>query len=84
MPYHTTQPAKAAVEPKKIIKIKEPPITGLSDKVSNRLRNHAKEHKGGMKSNHIKIMLKHLRNKISFKKAHEMALKENKDKENPK
>ena len=44
--------------------------------MSNKLREHSKLHKGGMKSKHIQIMLKHLRNKKSFKVAHELAVKE--------
>ena len=59
--------------------LKEPAITGLSPKMSKKLREHSKEHKG-MTSKHIQTMLKHLRNKKSFKVAHELAVKEDSEK----
>ena len=40
--------------------LKEPAITGLSPKMSKKLREHSKQHSGGMSSAHIKTMLKHL------------------------
>ena len=57
-------------------KLKEPAITGLSPRMSEKLREHSKLHKGGMASAHVKIMLKHLRNKKSFNTAHSLAVKE--------
>jgi len=78
MSYNTKTKKKEIEIVKEHKKLKEPSITGLSPKMSIRLRKHAKEHKGGMASNHIKIMLKHLRSKKSFKQAHELALKEDK------
>ena len=78
MPYHSNiKKTKKNIDiVKENKKLKEPAITGLSPKMSNKLREHSKLHKGGMKSKHIQIMLKHLRNKKSFKVAHELALKE--------
>jgi len=75
MPYHK----KDIVKENK--NLKQPAITGLSPKMSEKLREHSKMHKGGMTSKHIKNMLKHLRAKKTFKQAHDLAVKaDNEDK----
>ena len=80
MPYHyNTKKTKKNIDIVKENKsLKEPAITGLSPKMSMKLREHAKQHKGGMASKHIKEMLKQLRAGKSFNKAHEIALKQEK------
>lgn len=74
MPYHTQK--KEINIKKEHSKLKEPAITGLSPRMSERLREHSKQHSGGMTSTHIQTMLKHLRNKKSFNTAHKLAVKE--------
>jgi len=55
--------------------LKQPAITGLSPKMSQRVREHSKSHQGGMASTHMKNMLKFLRAGNSFKVAHNKAVK---------
>lgn len=79
MPYHTQKKKIDIVKENK--NLKEPAITGLSPRMSDKLREHSKQHSGGMTSKHIQTMLRHLRNKKSFNTAHSLAVKEdNKDK----
>lgn len=78
MPYHSNIKKKPIDIVKENKALKQPAISGLSPKMSNKVREHAKLHKGGMNSKHMKIMVKHLRNKKTFKQAHELALKEEK------
>lgn len=80
MPYHSSTKKKQIDIVKENKVLKEPAISGLSPKMSKKLREHSKLHNEGMKSNHIKIMIKHLRDKKSFKVAHELALKEDSEK----
>ena len=47
----------------------------LSEKNMMRLKEHAKEHKGGMASKHMKDMKKHMTAGDSFSVAHKKALK---------
>ena len=62
MPYHYKKKIDIVKENKNL---KEPAITGLSPRMSEKLREHSKLHKGGMKSTHVQTMLRHLRNKKS-------------------
>ena len=80
MPYHTTRNEnKKQIDIVKENKnLKESAITGLSPRMSKKLREHSKLHAGGMASKHIKTMLKHLRNKKSFNTAHSLAVEEDK------
>jgi len=78
MPYTNNTKKKQIDIVKENKALKEPAISGLSPKMSKKVRAHSKFHSGGMTSTHIKTMLKHLRNKKSFKVAHELALKEDK------
>jgi len=77
MPTHYARNEKKQIDIVKENKnLKESAITGLSPRMSKKLREHSKLHAGGMASAHVKIMLKHLRNKKSFNTAHSLAVKE--------
>jgi hypothetical protein len=45
-----------------------------------RLKEHAKQHKGGMRSKHMRNMKKFMSEGDSFEKAHRKAMKEDKKK----
>lgn len=55
--------------------LKQPALSGLSPKMSQRVREHSKSHEGGMASKHIQNILRFLRSGNSFKVAHEKAVK---------
>ncbi len=77
MPYHTTKtkmPKEQKPKKKPDAPSSEPPISGLNKSNSKKLREHSKLHKGGMNSEHIKNMLKFMRDKKTFKTAHKMAV----------
>lgn len=78
MPYHTNTKKKQIDIVKENKALKEPAISGLSPKMSKKVREHAKLYPRGMQSSHMRIMIKHLRAKKTFKQAHELALKEEK------
>lgn len=46
----------------------------LSKKTMDKLKEHAKQHKGGMRSKHMKDMVKHMKDGKTFSQAHTMAL----------
>ncbi len=48
----------------------------LTDKQMKRLREHAKDHRGGMRSKHMRSMVKHMKDGHSFTKAHNATKKE--------
>ena len=54
---------------------KQPAISGLSPAASAKLREHAKQHPGGMTGKHMKNMVKFMRAGDSFAKAHGKAKK---------
>ena len=47
----------------------------LTDKQMEKLKNHSKNHKGGMSSKHMKNMLKFMKQGDTFIKAHNKAVK---------
>ena len=47
----------------------------LSDNQMNKLKLHSKNHKGGMKSIHMKNMIKFMKNGDTFRIAHNKAVK---------
>jgi hypothetical protein len=47
----------------------------LTDKQMARLKEHSKLHKGGMRSKHMKNMVKFMKEGDSFTKAHNKAMK---------
>ena len=47
----------------------------------DKLKKHALQHKGGMKSKHMKNMVKFMKDGLSFNKAHSEAMKLDKDKQ---
>lgn len=47
----------------------------ISTSQMNKLKEHSKQHKGGMNSKHIKDMMKFMKQGDSFSKAHKKALK---------
>jgi hypothetical protein len=47
----------------------------LTDKQKAKLKEHAKNHKGGMMSKHMKNMMKFMKAGDSFTKAHNKAMK---------
>jgi len=48
----------------------------LSGATMDRMREHAKQHKGGMGSKHMRLMKKLMTEGMSFTKAHNRAMKE--------
>jgi len=46
--------------------------------MDQRLKEHSKQHKGGMRSKHMKNMKKFIKEGDSFEKAHRKAMKEDK------
>ena len=56
-------------------KKKEPAISGISPANSKKLREHAKNHEGGMTGKHMKNMVKFMRAGDSFTVAHNKAKK---------
>ena len=64
---------------KRMIRRKTKPTT-ISIAMINRLKQHAKLHKGGMESKHMKNMIKAIKKGSSFSNAHKEALKLNKKK----
>ena len=69
---------KAAEKQKKAVEMnekKEPSISGLSASVSKKLREHSKNHEGGMTGKHMKNMVKFMRAGDSFSVAHNKAKK---------
>ena len=49
--------------------------------MDQRLKEHSKQHKGGMRSKHMKNMKKFIKEGDSFEKAHRKAMKEDKKEE---
>ena len=47
----------------------------LSKKTMDKLREHAKLHKGGMRSKHMREMIKHMKKGDTFTTAHTKAVK---------
>ena len=47
----------------------------LTDKQMEKLKNHSKNHKGGMSSKHMKNMIKFMKQGDTFTKAHNKAVK---------
>ena len=47
----------------------------ISESMMNRLKEHSKLHKGGMRSRHMKNMKKFIMEGKSFNEAHKMAVK---------
>jgi len=74
MPYHTgSNTPKMPKMPKK----KEPEKKQeLTSKQMDKLREHAKMHKGGMRSKHMRNMVKFMKEGMSFTKAHNKAIKQ--------
>jgi len=54
---------------------KQPAISGISPANSAKLREHAKQHSGGMTGKHMKNMVKFMRAGDSFAKAHSKSKK---------
>lgn len=54
---------------------KEPAISGISPANSKKLREHAKNHEGGMTGKHMKNMVKFMRAGDSFSAAHNKSKK---------
>tara|TARA_R110000851_G_scaffold294200_1_gene448794 strand:+ start:138 stop:359 length:222 start_codon:yes stop_codon:yes gene_type:complete len=46
----------------------------LSENAMKKLKDHAKLHKGGMASKHMKTMIKKMKDGFSFSQAHKIAL----------
>ncbi len=61
MPYHSAPPASKKQTP---------------SSMEQRLKEHAKQHKGGMRSKHMMNMKKFIKEGDSFEKAHRRAMKE--------
>lgn len=65
MPYHSSMDKNrpSGMKPKE-----------LSQKTMDKLKEHAKQHKGAMRSKHMKDMIKHMKDGKTFSQAHSMAL----------
>jgi len=50
-------------------------VSGLTEKQMDKLREHSKLHKGGMRSKHMRNMVKFMKAGDSFTKAHNKAKK---------
>ena len=75
MPYHSGEKKKTMNSKKPMKKSNK-----LTDKQMEKLKEHSKLHKGGLRSNHIKNMKKFMLEGDSFSKAHSKALKLDKKK----
>ena len=68
------------MKPTDIFEMKKKEIKPKDNKMQKRLKEHAKLHKGGMNSNHMKNMKKFIANGDSFSAAHTKAVKLDKEK----
>ena len=66
--------AKAEAQ-KTAIEISEANKKELTKKQINKLKKHSKQHKGGMRSEHIRNMIKFMKEGDSFAEAHKKAKK---------
>ena len=74
MPYHTgNKMPKAPKAPKQDANKKS---QGLTSSQMEKLKEHAKLHKGGMRSKHMRNMVKFMKEGMSFTKAHNKAKKQ--------
>lgn len=51
----------------------------LTEKQMEKLKEHSKAHKGGMRSKHMRLMVKFMREGMSFSVAHKKVMKIDKD-----
>ena len=54
---------------------KKPMKKQLTQSQMGKLLSHSKNHKGGMRSKHMAIMIREMKNGVSFDKAHKIAMK---------
>lgn len=70
MPYHSKMEKNSPMGIKKT----------LDQKTMDKLKEHAKKHKGGMSSSHMKDMVKNMKSGDTFSTAHTKAMKKDKPK----